>query len=87
MEPRIPEYGDVPELVTEYEDGLFRRYEKQKTVMRRRQIGQKNLKIPIFKEKTFTTQTMEDVKNYLEGKAMKEVLRLCPPAQQNRVSE
>lgn len=87
MEPRIAEYEDVPELVTEYEDGFFGRYEKQKTVMRRRQIGKKTLKIPIFKQKTFTPQTMQDMKDYLEGKAMKEVLRLCPPAQQNRMSE
>lgn len=87
MEPRIAEYEDVPELVTEYEDGFFGRYEKQKTVMQRRQIGKKTLKIPIFKQKTFTPQTMQDMKDYLEGKAMKEVLRLCPPAQQNRMSE
>ena len=79
LEPRIPEYGDVSETVIEYEDGLFGRYETKKEVMRRKQIGTKVLKIPIFKQKTFTLQTMEEMKNHLEGKAMKEVLRLAPP--------
>jgi len=79
LEPRIPVYGDEPEIVIEYEDGLLGRYETKKTVMRRKQIGTKVLKIPIFKQKTFTLQTMEEMKNHLEGKAMKEVLRLDPP--------
>lgn len=58
------------------------RYHKTKTVKVRVQIGTRVKKIPIMKQKTFTASTMEDVKNYLEGKAMKEVLLLAGPQNQ-----
>lgn len=82
----IPEYGEQARTVSEYEDGIFRRYEKKRVVNERVQIGTRVNHIPVMKQKTFTPDTMEDVKNYLEGKAMKEVLLLAPANQQRQVA-
>mmetsp|Transcript_63965 Transcript_63965/g.101806 ORF Transcript_63965/g.101806 Transcript_63965/m.101806 type:complete len:295 (+) Transcript_63965:70-954(+) len=80
---RIPEYGERVKLVTVHEDGLFGRYETKKEVKERVQIGMRENKIPILKEKTFTPETMEAMKNYLEGKALDE-FRLAAPINQKR---
>ena len=70
----MPEYGQVARVITEHEDGLFGRYENTRTVYETKQVGTRTNKIPILKQKTFTPDAMDDMKTYLENKAMKEVL-------------
>ena len=77
-EQQIPEYGTKEEWVERTESGWFGDYRVLKKQTTSVQIGTNVKKIPIFKQKTFTPGDMEDIKDFLEHKAMRDVLQLAP---------